>query len=62
MRFSLSVSLSLTSLLAAGGSAIAQPAAAQPEVAASARAERNWAIGVHLGGLGIRRLGGSPGG
>jgi len=53
MRFSLSVSLSLTSLLAAGGSAIAQPAAAQPEVAASARAERNWAIGVHLGGLGL---------
>lgn len=54
MRFPLSVSLSLTTLLAAGGTALAQPAAgAQPEVAAAAAPERNWAIGLHLGGLGL---------
>lgn len=53
MRSPLSVlvSLTLTSLVA--GAAHAQPADAQPEVAASARAERNWGIGVHLGGLGL---------
>lgn len=53
MRFPLSVLLSLPLTSLAAGAAIAQPAAAQPEVAASAPAERNWGIGVHLGGLGL---------
>jgi hypothetical protein len=53
MRFPLSVLVSLSLTTLAGATALAQPAAAQPEVAASAAPERNWGIGVHLGGLGL---------
>src|SRR5690349_7954247 len=52
MRFSLSLSLALAPLLAAAP-AFAQPAAAQPEVAASAARDQRWALGVHLGGVGL---------
>jgi hypothetical protein len=52
MRFTLSSSLALTTLVAAAAPVLAQPAAAQPEVAASARTQR-WALGVHLGGVGL---------
>jgi hypothetical protein len=52
MRFPMSVLLSLSLTTLAGGAALAQPAA-QPEVAASAAPERNWGIGIHLGGLGL---------
>lgn len=48
MRFSLSSWLAVISLLAAAG-----PALAQPEVAASAARDQRWALGVHLGGVGL---------
>ena len=48
MRFSLSASLALTSLLAAAGSALAQP-----EVATTSARDQRWALGVHLGGVGL---------
>ncbi len=53
MRFFLSLSLALAPLLAAAAPALAQPAAAQPEVAASAARDPRWALGVHLGGVGL---------
>jgi len=48
MRFSLSLSLTLTSLLALAG-----PALAQPEVATTSARDQRWALGVHLGGVGL---------
>ena len=47
MRFSLSLSLALTSLLAAA------PALAQPEVETTSARDQRWALGVHLGGVGL---------